>query len=171
MKAAAAKGRRRGKSGTKPGAFVQRVTDLLMGKGKHRRIARPREPVVTPAPVAEEPTETEEQEPLVWPPERIALTDRLWGEGFATPGGAEYVTDFIQLLDLSEKISLLNVGAGLGGPARVMTKEKGVWVTGLEALGEVGRGGHGTFGNGGFGQKGADHPLRSGRYQPARTIV
>lgn len=88
-------------------------------------------------PVAEEPTKTEEQEPLVWPPERIALTDRLWGEGFATPGGAEYVIDFFQLLDLSEKRGLSNVGAGLGGPARVMTKEKGVWVTGLEALAEL----------------------------------
>jgi hypothetical protein len=31
------------------------------------------------------------------------LTDRLWGEGFTTPGGAEYVIDFIQRLDLSEK--------------------------------------------------------------------
>ena len=46
------------------------------------------------------------------------MTDRLWGEGFTTPGGAEYVINFIQLLDLSEKKSLLNVGAGLGGPAR-----------------------------------------------------
>ena len=65
------------------------------------------------------------------------MTDRLWGEGFTTPGGAEYVIDFIQLLDLSEKKGLLNVGAGLGGPARAMTKEKGVWVTGLEALEEL----------------------------------
>ena len=52
------------------------------------------------------------------------MTDRLWGEGFATPGGAKYMIDFFQLLDLSEKRSLLKLGAGLGGPARVMTKER-----------------------------------------------
>jgi cyclopropane fatty-acyl-phospholipid synthase-like methyltransferase len=65
------------------------------------------------------------------------LTDRLWGESFTTPGGAEYAIDFIQLLDLSEKKGLLNVGAGLGGAARAMVKEKGVWVTGLEAFKEL----------------------------------
>jgi hypothetical protein len=114
--AAAEKGRRRRKSSSKPRAFVQRVTVLLTSKDKRRRSACRSETVVAFAP--EGSTYTEEHEPLVWPPERIALTDRLWGEGFTTPGGAEYVIDFIQLLDLSEKKSLLNVGAGLGGPTR-----------------------------------------------------
>ncbi len=135
LKAAAARGRRRSRSDSKHGAFVQRVTDLLTGRGRRRRTARPRSPAASPA--VAELAEDEEQEPRVWPPGRIALTDRLWGEGFITPGGAEYVIDFIQLLDLSEKKGLLNVGAGLGGPARTMAKEKGVWVTGLEALEEL----------------------------------
>ena len=137
LEAAATKGRRRSKSVAKPRAFVRRVTDLLTGKGKRRRSARPRPPAATPVPVPEKSEERETQEPLVWPPARIALADRLWGEGFTTPGGAEHAIDFIQLLDLTEKLSLLNVGAGLGGPARAMAKEKGVWVTGLEALEEL----------------------------------
>ena len=69
---------------------------------------------------------------LTWPPNRIAVIEKLWGEGYTTPGGTAYIQEFLPLLGLSEKKSLLLLGAGLGGIGRTLSKETNVWVTGLE---------------------------------------
>lgn len=74
---------------------------------------------------------TEEPESL-WSPERLNVIDKLWGEGCISPSSAEFLHTTAPLLGLSEKKSLLLLGAGLGGLGRALVEETGVWVTGLE---------------------------------------
>ena len=56
----------------------------------------------------------------------------LWGGDFVTPGDGEHVIELVKPLGLNPKMSMLDFGAGIGGPARAMAKEFGVWITGLE---------------------------------------
>ena len=87
-----------------------------------RRRADPTPPVPEPEPDAGP-----------WPPARIALTNRLWGEGFTVPGGAEDVLRLATPLGLSAASSLLLVGCGAGGPARCIATLFGAWVAGYES--------------------------------------
>jgi cyclopropane fatty-acyl-phospholipid synthase-like methyltransferase len=68
-----------------------------------------------------------------WPPQRLTVTDALWGEGFQFPGGELEVLRLARPLGLSAASSLLLVGAGSGGPACSCASHLGVWVTGFEA--------------------------------------
>jgi 2-polyprenyl-3-methyl-5-hydroxy-6-metoxy-1,4-benzoquinol methylase len=72
------------------------------------------------------------QPATVWSPERLNVIEKLWGEGCTSPGSADFLRVTLPLLSLSEKKSLLILGAGLGGLGRAMVDETGVWVTGLE---------------------------------------
>lgn len=72
-----------------------------------------------------------------WPEERKIVIDGLWGEDTITPGVNEYIFEPVQLLGLSDANSLLYLAAGMGGPARRLNAETGIWVTGLEADGEL----------------------------------
>jgi cyclopropane fatty-acyl-phospholipid synthase-like methyltransferase len=67
-----------------------------------------------------------------WTDARIEVTKRLWGEGFLSPGGVDYAVKLVKPLALDPKKSLLVLGAGLGGPARAIAEESGVWITGQE---------------------------------------
>lgn len=67
-----------------------------------------------------------------WPARRLNVVERLWGEGYTTPGGAEQVKKLLPLMALDSKKSVLLLGAGLGGINQTMVEETGVWVTGLE---------------------------------------
>jgi|GEM_PF-1095362 len=69
----------------------------------------------------------------VWSPERLNVVEKLWGEGCISPSSAEFLRTTLPLFGLSEKKSLLLLGAGLGGVGRAMVDETGVWVTGVEA--------------------------------------
>lgn len=68
-----------------------------------------------------------------WPPERLNVIGKLWGEGCLSPGSAGFLRITLPLLGLSEQKSLLLLGAGLGGLGRAMVEETGVWVSGFEA--------------------------------------
>jgi len=68
-----------------------------------------------------------------WSPERLNVIEKLWGEGCTSPSSAEFLRVTMPMLGLSEKKSLLLLGAGLGGVGRAMVNETGVWVTGYEA--------------------------------------
>jgi len=74
-----------------------------------------------------------DQVDTVWSPERLNVMSLLWGEGCTSPYSAEFLRVSLPMLGLSEKKSLLQLGAGLGGIGRKMVEETGVWVTGLEA--------------------------------------
>ncbi len=92
------------------------------------------EPPAAPAPRPQAPThevryETEKQR---WETTRLSLVQEVWGEGFSSPGGAEYVVDMIKFFGLDPAMSVLDLGAGLGGATRTMCESFGVWVNGFE---------------------------------------
>jgi cyclopropane fatty-acyl-phospholipid synthase-like methyltransferase len=87
---------------------------------------------------AREPVAEVEPDP-VWPPARIVLAQRLWGEGFVEVGGAELVKQLAVSLNPTPNVSLLDMSAGLGGAARALNEMFGVYVTGLEAHPELAR--------------------------------
>ena len=96
------------------------------------------QPTTEPSPAVDK---TPKEEPAAaavnWPPARRAVIDGLWGEDTITPGVNEYVFETVQLLGLSDANSLLYLAAGMGGPVRKLNEETGIWVTGLEADGEL----------------------------------
>lgn len=77
-----------------------------------------------------------------WNEETIDIAQYVWGKGFCGPGGPDYIISLSKLLALSPEMSMLQIGAGLGGPARVLVDRFGVWITGYdtsESLVEKGR--------------------------------
>lgn len=68
-----------------------------------------------------------------WETWRITLVQQVWGEGCATPGGADAILAMVKFFGLDPAHSVLDLGCGLGGAARLMSAKFGVWVTGLEA--------------------------------------
>lgn len=89
------------------------------------------------AAVISEPT----QRPVKAPPRqhqeihaRGRISQALWGEGNLTPGPADFITGLTARLGLTPEMSMLDLGAGLGGPARAMCAAYGVWVTAYEAV-------------------------------------
>jgi len=67
-----------------------------------------------------------------WDEETIEIAQYVWGNGFCGPGGPEYIVGLSKLLALSPEMSMIQLGAGLGGPARTLVDRFGVWVTGYE---------------------------------------
>lgn len=70
--------------------------------------------------------------PGAWTPARLRFVAALWGEGFIGPGGEEEALRLSKPLGLQSSHSLLNLGAGMGGPARAITTASGAWVSGYE---------------------------------------
>jgi SAM-dependent methyltransferase len=98
--------------------------------------AAPAAMVLAPIPVAPRPVAS------VWPPARLALTHRLWGDGFGCPGGEAEVVRLTRSLGLSPATSLLLVGGGGGGAACALTREFGTWVAAVEADADLVDAGH-----------------------------
>lgn len=74
---------------------------------------------------------------LPWDKLRMEMTQLIWGVGYCGPGGRKHIETMSRLLTLNSKMSALIVGAGLGGPTRVLAEEYGVWVTGFELSEEL----------------------------------
>ncbi len=67
-----------------------------------------------------------------WADPRLTVSERVWGEAMTGPGGRDFVLAMIASLGIDKKMSLLEIGAGLGGSTRIIAKETGAWITGLE---------------------------------------
>ena len=67
-----------------------------------------------------------------WDQNRIDVAQLIWGRGFCGPGGPEHIVAISKLLTLTPEMSMMHLGAGLGGPARTLAEHFGVWVTGYE---------------------------------------
>lgn len=67
-----------------------------------------------------------------WDNATVDIAQYIWGKGFCGPGGPDYIVSLSKLLALSPEMSMLQIGAGLGGPARVLVDRFGVWITGFE---------------------------------------
>jgi hypothetical protein len=98
-------------------------------------LAQPRDPIAPSmaralfdngSAVAESPGD------LVWPASRLALAERLWGEGFAMPGGKDEALRLAAPLGLTSSSSVLILGSALAGTARVLVDEFACWVSGFE---------------------------------------
>jgi SAM-dependent methyltransferase len=90
---------------------------------------------------AEAPALATVQQPVVfnglmpfdpWSADRADVAQLIWGKGFCGPGGPEHVVAMSKLLALTPEMSIADLGAGLGGQARVLADHFGVWVTGFE---------------------------------------
>lgn len=68
----------------------------------------------------------------LWSATRIEVAEKIWGVGFCTPGSTEFVPTLVKPLGLNPAMSVLDIGAGLGGAGRTMAQQYGAWVTGLE---------------------------------------
>lgn len=69
----------------------------------------------------------------MWDAACVKGTQMIWGDGFCGPGGEQNVIDMSKLLALTPKMSAIDIGAGLGGPARVLAQKFGVWISGYES--------------------------------------
>jgi cyclopropane fatty-acyl-phospholipid synthase-like methyltransferase len=72
-----------------------------------------------------------------WPPTRRAAVEALWGEGFTGPVGRAETLRLAAPMGLNSNISLLVVGAGMGGPGEAIVDTYGSWVAGFEADAEL----------------------------------
>jgi cyclopropane fatty-acyl-phospholipid synthase-like methyltransferase len=68
-----------------------------------------------------------------WPPPRLEVVQSLFGEGMIAPAEPGTMIQMIHPLGLNEKMTVVELGAGLGGLARVVATETGAYVTGFEA--------------------------------------
>lgn len=73
------------------------------------------------------------QTPTPWPSARLAVTDRLWGNGYIVPGGEVETLRLARPIGLSSASSVLLVGVGGGGAAASIVRNTGAWVTAVEA--------------------------------------
>src|SRR5262249_29462069 len=79
------------------------------------------------------PPETEAaKEGDSWTPKRIKVAEMIWGDGFTFPGGIEYALDLVQPMKLNSEKSFPDMGCGLGGGSRAISKTFSIWVTGME---------------------------------------
>lgn len=83
-------------------------------------------------PLDEKPKQVSAEALDPWDAKTVDIAQYIWGKGFCGPGGPEYIVSLSKLLALSPEMSMLQIGAGLGGPSRVLVDRFGVWMTGYE---------------------------------------
>lgn len=88
---------------------------------------------------ASDPDRETDQSPVISAPRfrqdltaRAAVLQELWGHGCVSPGPAEFMREVTAYLGLTAEMSMLDLGAGLGGPSRAISEEYGIWVTAYE---------------------------------------
>lgn len=95
-----------------------------------------------PKPDAETGAQAGEEKPVqemappepgkAWNEKRIALAEDIWGSGLIWPGGTGYIDDLIKGFPLDPKVSMIEIGAGLGVASRAVVEKFGAYVTALE---------------------------------------
>lgn len=76
-----------------------------------------------------------------WETPRTRIAQLVWGAGFDKPGGPPHVMNLVKPFGLDPSKSMMDFGTGLGGAARLISKECDVWVTGYEGDAELSRAG------------------------------
>jgi cyclopropane fatty-acyl-phospholipid synthase-like methyltransferase len=79
-----------------------------------------------------DPLEIGKRSASLWADPRAVVQEYLWGTGFDTPGGQRLVLEMVAPLGLNSKMTVLEIGVGLGGAARAIAAQTGSWVTGLD---------------------------------------
>jgi ubiquinone/menaquinone biosynthesis C-methylase UbiE len=65
-------------------------------------------------------------------PDPLAIRQRLYGRGYVIPGDAAWLLSLVEPLELGPSSSLVDLAAGLGGPARAIAQAFHARVTGVE---------------------------------------
>jgi SAM-dependent methyltransferase len=93
-----------------------------------------REPLLLDRPASPESSPGDHQNGTAraWPLPRIEAAQRIWGQDFIAPGGADFTIELAKPFGAGPRTSLCDLQAGLGGGTRAIAKEFEVWVTGLE---------------------------------------
>lgn len=76
-----------------------------------------------------------------WESPQIRIAQQIWGAGFHKPGGTDYVLKLVKPFALNPSMSVTVFGAGLGGGARIIATDFGVWVVGYEPNAELAKAG------------------------------
>ncbi len=76
-----------------------------------------------------------------WSPGSISMVQKLWGEGFAEPGGVAFVKKVLSLMKFESSNTILDLSAGLGGTACSLAKEHNLWMDAYEANEALANGG------------------------------
>jgi 2-polyprenyl-3-methyl-5-hydroxy-6-metoxy-1,4-benzoquinol methylase len=72
-------------------------------------------------------------EPLAhWENPTMRVAQLAWGDGCSKPGGSDYLLELSRPLGLDATKSILEFGVGLGGGARALRNDTGVWIEGYE---------------------------------------
>jgi 2-polyprenyl-3-methyl-5-hydroxy-6-metoxy-1,4-benzoquinol methylase len=72
-----------------------------------------------------------------WTAKRIKVAEMIWGDGFTFPGGVPYALDLVKPMKLNAEKSFLDMGCGLGGSTRAISKTFSVWCTGMDPSASV----------------------------------
>ncbi len=71
------------------------------------------------------------------PPDPLTVRQWLYGPGHVIPGNAEYVVELVKPFHLGPAMTLLELGSGLGGPARAIVEAFSTYVAGYERDAEL----------------------------------
>ena len=66
----------------------------------------------------------------------VKMLELIWGEGYMAPGGAGNVARMLEGTDPGGK-RILDIGCGIGGPAREMALTHGAEVVGIDLEGPL----------------------------------
>jgi len=69
---------------------------------------------------------------LRWSPDSILMVQKLWGEGFAEPGGPGFAKKILSPIKFDSSNTILDLSAGLGGTACILAKEHKLWLDAYE---------------------------------------
>lgn len=111
----------------------------MLGSWKRQAAETPIEPVLGQGGVPERAAPAVAAAPAVPPIDRFDVRQWLWGPGFVIPGDAEHVLGLVKPFGLNPAMSVLDVAARLGGPARAIAEAFGIYVTGLERDADLAR--------------------------------
>ena len=70
--------------------------------------------------------------PSAAPPDPLTVREWLYGPGCVIPGDPDYVVDLAKPFHLEPSMTMLDMSAGLGGPARAVAKAFKTYVAGFE---------------------------------------
>lgn len=96
---------------------------------------------------------------------RLEVMQNIWGKGMSGPGDEDYILKLVKPLGLNPALTVIDVGAGLGGATRVISEKFEIWMTGLEADREVAEAGMELSTMAGLGKRAPIHYFDMDRYE------
>ncbi|MDR3448706.1 MAG: methyltransferase domain-containing protein [Alphaproteobacteria bacterium] len=88
-----------------------------------------------------------------WHAKAGEISEKMWGDGYVTPGDEVLTERLITPLGINKNMSILDLSAGLGGRLRKTAADFGVYVSGLEPDAEIAKRGMQMSVSAGLGKK------------------